>query len=100
MYTWKSKLWASCYPHNLIFNEFISIFISDGSGSFPIVMVGGVLEANERWDIGKEVTDCILKTYPGACPIRPKVSSFLNLSLVYVSMLPVILGCLSLQTWN
>ncbi|RVW75066.1 hypothetical protein CK203_056011 [Vitis vinifera] len=46
----------------------------DGNGSFPIVMVGGVLEANKRWDIGKEVISCIHKNFPGARPIRPKVS--------------------------
>lgn len=37
-------------------------------------MVGGVLEANKSWDIGKEVIDCIRKQYPEAYPIRPKVS--------------------------
>lgn len=37
-------------------------------------MVGGVLEANTRWDIGKEVINCVLRTYPGATPVRPKVS--------------------------
>lgn len=36
-------------------------------------MVGGVLEANQRWDIGREVMDFISKDYPGALPIRPKV---------------------------
>lgn len=36
-------------------------------------MVGGVLEANKSWDIGKEVTASISKAYPGAFPIRPKV---------------------------
>ena len=36
-------------------------------------MVGGVLEANQRWDIGREVMDFISKEYPGALPIRPKV---------------------------
>ncbi|KAK3004946.1 hypothetical protein RJ639_019768 [Escallonia herrerae] len=44
-----------------------------GNGPFPIVMVGGVLEADKGWDIGKELIDCILKDYPRACPIRPKV---------------------------
>lgn len=44
----------------------------DGNASFPLVMVGGVLEANKRWDIGKEVVNCISEDYPGALPIRPK----------------------------
>ncbi|KAL8108476.1 hypothetical protein AgCh_024796 [Apium graveolens] len=46
----------------------------DGNSYFPIVMVGGVLEANRRWDIGREVINCVLRTYPGATPVRPKVS--------------------------
>jgi hypothetical protein len=47
--------------------------IADGNSSFPIVMVGGVLEANKSWDIGKEVINCIHEHYPGAYPIRPTV---------------------------
>jgi len=38
------------------------------------VMVGGVLEANRTWDIGKEVMKCIQEQFPGAHPIRPQVS--------------------------
>ncbi|XP_008799089.2 N-acetyl-D-glucosamine kinase-like [Phoenix dactylifera] len=44
----------------------------DGKDPFPLVMVGGVLEANKRWDIGKEVINRISKVCPGAHPIRPK----------------------------
>ncbi|KAI4308158.1 hypothetical protein L6164_031261 [Bauhinia variegata] len=47
--------------------------LCDGKGAFPLVMVGGVLEANRRWDIGKEVVNCISKHFPGVLPIRPKV---------------------------
>lgn len=47
--------------------------VADGKEIFPLVMVGGVLEANKRWDIGKEVVKCISKVFPGALPIRPKV---------------------------
>lgn len=57
--------------------------IADGNGSFPFVMVGGVLEAKTKWNIGKEVTDSILKTFPGACPIIPKVSSFLKQYIIW-----------------
>ncbi|KAL7131170.1 hypothetical protein ABFS83_13G180400 [Erythranthe nasuta] len=53
----------------------------DGNGSFPVVLVGGVLEANKRWDIGKEVTSSILKAYPGAFPIRPKVEPAVGAAL-------------------
>ncbi|CAK8538684.1 unnamed protein product [Lathyrus sativus] len=45
----------------------------DGKDAFPLVMVGGVLEANTRWDVGKEVMKCISKYFPGVVPIRPKV---------------------------
>ncbi|KAK7385908.1 hypothetical protein VNO78_31870 [Psophocarpus tetragonolobus] len=46
----------------------------DGKSAFPIVMVGGVLEAHRgRWDIGQEVVNCISKCFPGVIPIRPKV---------------------------
>ncbi|KAB1222821.1 N-acetyl-D-glucosamine kinase [Morella rubra] len=54
----------------------------DGNGSFPIVMVGGVLEANKSWDIGKEVINCIRKYYPGAYPIRPKVEPAVGAALL------------------
>lgn len=51
---------------------------ADGKGSFPVVVVGGVLGANKKWNIGNEVTNSILKTYPGACVIRPKVCTVLE----------------------
>ncbi|GER36798.1 N-acetyl-D-glucosamine kinase [Striga asiatica] len=53
----------------------------DGTDSFPVVLVGGVLEANKRWDIGKEVTDTILKAFPGAFPIRPEVEPAIGAAL-------------------
>lgn len=52
-----------------------SIFAADGKDPFPLVMVGGVLEANKRWDIGNEVISCISKDFPGVLPIRPKVGT-------------------------
>ncbi|KAG1365041.1 putative N-acetyl-D-glucosamine kinase [Cocos nucifera] len=54
----------------------------DGKDTFPLVMVGGVLEANKRWDIGKEVINCISKVYPGAHPIRPKVEPAVGAALL------------------
>lgn len=54
----------------------------DGKGSFPLVMVGGVLEANKTWDIGKEVVNCIYKDYPGTLPIRPKVEPAVGAALL------------------
>lgn len=55
------------------FLYFYASTLADRKNSFPLVMVGGVLEANQRWDIGREVMDFISKDYPGARPIRPKV---------------------------
>ncbi|XP_030543865.1 N-acetyl-D-glucosamine kinase [Rhodamnia argentea] len=54
----------------------------DGKDSFPLVMVGGVLEAKKRWDIGNEVINCISKEYPGAVPIRPKVEPAVGAALL------------------
>ncbi|KAK6150146.1 hypothetical protein DH2020_017671 [Rehmannia glutinosa] len=59
----------------------------DGSDSFPVVMVGGVLENNKGWDIGKEVIDSILKAYPGACTIRPKVEPAIGAALFAWNMM-------------
>ncbi|PSS02727.1 N-acetyl-D-glucosamine kinase [Actinidia chinensis var. chinensis] len=55
---------------------------ADGNGSFPVVMVGGVLEATKKWDLGKEVTDCIQKTDPGACPVISKVEPAIGAALL------------------
>ncbi|KAJ6319671.1 hypothetical protein OIU78_015144 [Salix suchowensis] len=54
----------------------------DGKDSFPLVMVGGVLEANNKWDIGKEVVNHISKSYPGVLPIRPKVEPAVGAALL------------------
>ncbi|KAG8662642.1 hypothetical protein MANES_01G131702v8 [Manihot esculenta] len=54
----------------------------DGNTSFPLVMVGGVLQANKTCDIGKEVINCISRDYPGACPIRPKVEPAVGAALL------------------
>ncbi|KAL3849061.1 hypothetical protein ACJIZ3_010943 [Penstemon smallii] len=54
----------------------------DGKHPFPLVMVGGVLEANEKWDIGNEVTNCISKDFPGALPVRPKVEPAVGAALL------------------
>lgn len=54
----------------------------DGKNSFPLVMVGGVLEAKQRWDIGREVMNVISKDYPGALPIRPKVEPAVGAALL------------------
>ncbi|GLJ40877.1 hypothetical protein SUGI_0845630 [Cryptomeria japonica] len=45
----------------------------DGREAFPLVMVGGVLETDNGWDMGKEVVGYISKEFPGVLPIQPKV---------------------------
>ncbi|XP_043700663.1 N-acetyl-D-glucosamine kinase [Telopea speciosissima] len=59
----------------------------DGKDSFPLVMVGGVLEANKMWDIGKEVVNRTLKDYPGAHPIRPEVEPAVGAALLAMNFL-------------
>ncbi|KAL0327944.1 UNVERIFIED_CONTAM: N-acetyl-D-glucosamine kinase [Sesamum calycinum] len=54
----------------------------DGKDPFPLVMVGGVLEANRRWDIGNEVISCISGDFPGVLPIRPKVEPAVGAALL------------------
>ncbi|XP_035538756.1 N-acetyl-D-glucosamine kinase-like isoform X2 [Juglans regia] len=54
----------------------------DGKDYFPLVMVGGVLEANKRWDIGKEVMNYISKDYPGVQAIRPTVEPAVGAALL------------------
>ncbi|KAI3856146.1 hypothetical protein MKW98_016179 [Papaver atlanticum] len=54
----------------------------DGMDPFPLVMVGGVLEANKRWDIGNEVIKRICESYPGVHPVRPKVEPAVGAALL------------------
>ncbi|CAI9269340.1 unnamed protein product [Lactuca saligna] len=54
----------------------------DGSGEFPVVLVGGVLIPNKNWDIGQKVVDRLIKTYPGAFPVLPKVEPAVGAALL------------------
>ncbi|CAH1441215.1 unnamed protein product [Lactuca virosa] len=54
----------------------------DGKDTCPLVMVGGVLEANRKWDIGKEVINRVSKEFPGMHPIRPKVEPAVGAALL------------------
>jgi len=54
----------------------------DGKGSCLLVMVCDVLQANRKWDIGKEVISCITKEFPGMLPIRPKVEPVVGAALL------------------
>ncbi|KAG1331868.1 N-acetyl-D-glucosamine kinase [Cocos nucifera] len=60
----------------------IGALVADGKDPFPLVMVGGVLEANKSWDIGKEVINCVSKVCLGAHPIRPKVEPAVGAALL------------------
>ncbi|XP_050221792.1 uncharacterized protein LOC126671985 [Mercurialis annua] len=62
--------------------EKLSLCGEDGNGSFPVVMVGGVLEANKNWDIGNEVMKCIQKHLPGAFSVRPEVEPAVGAALL------------------
>nr|XP_004243623.1 N-acetyl-D-glucosamine kinase [Solanum lycopersicum] len=59
----------------------------DGNDAFPLVMVGGVLEANKKWDIGREVVNCICKDFPGVHPICPKVEPAIGAALLAWNLL-------------
>ncbi|XP_010519063.1 PREDICTED: N-acetyl-D-glucosamine kinase isoform X2 [Tarenaya hassleriana] len=59
----------------------------DGTDSFPVVMVGGVLNANKEWDIGKEVATRIVQHFPGACTIRPKVEPAVGAAMLAMNLL-------------
>jgi hypothetical protein len=50
--------------------------LADEKDKFPLVLVGGVLEGNKKWDISGEVIKCISKVFPGTNPIWPEVSIF------------------------
>lgn len=65
----------------------INILTVDGKDPFPLVMVGTVLEANKRWDIGNEVISCISRDFSGVLPIHPKVSKHLYIIYVYIYIL-------------
>ncbi|CAK9171961.1 unnamed protein product, partial [Ilex paraguariensis] len=54
----------------------------DGQSSFPLVLVGGVLEPNKRWNIGKEVMNCISNEFPGVRLIWPKVEPAIGAALL------------------
>lgn len=59
----------------------------DGRGQFPVVLVGGVLVSNKNWDIGQKVVECLMKTYPGAFPVRPKVEPAVGAALLACNFL-------------
>ncbi|XP_018467677.2 uncharacterized protein LOC108839405 isoform X1 [Raphanus sativus] len=61
----------------------------DGKACFPVVMVGGVLNANMKWDIGKEVSKRINQHFPGAQTIIPKVEPAVGAALLAMNFLTV-----------
>lgn len=59
----------------------VLIFL-DGRKNFPLVMVGGVLEVDNEWDMYTEVVSRIVRDFPGVQPIRPEVSHILRITCV------------------
>ncbi|KAK9696966.1 hypothetical protein RND81_08G006900 [Saponaria officinalis] len=59
----------------------------DKSDTFPVVLVGGVLEANKKWDISNRLIGCIRREFPGAYPIRPKVEPAVGAALLACNLL-------------
>lgn len=64
----------------------LHLFGEDKNGSFPVVLVGGILEANTKWDIAKETINSIRQDYPGAYPIRPKVEPAVGAALLALNL--------------
>uniref|UniRef100_A0A0A9DBX2 N-acetyl-D-glucosamine kinase n=1 Tax=Arundo donax TaxID=35708 RepID=A0A0A9DBX2_ARUDO len=54
----------------------------DGKDQFPLVLVGGVLEGNEKWNISGEVVNSISKVFQGVHPIRPEVEPAIGAALL------------------
>ncbi|XP_047073709.1 N-acetyl-D-glucosamine kinase-like [Lolium rigidum] len=54
----------------------------DGKDQFPLVLVGGVLEGNKKWNISGEVIKCISKVFPGVHAIRPEVEPAVGAALL------------------
>jgi N-acetylglucosamine kinase-like BadF-type ATPase len=54
----------------------------DNQHRFPFVMVGGVLEHEEGWDLCKPLISKISEAFPGVQAIRPKVEPAVGAALV------------------
>ncbi|CAM0910883.1 unnamed protein product [Alopecurus aequalis] len=54
----------------------------DGKDQFPLVLVGGVLEGNKKWNISGEVIKCISEVFPGVHAIRPEVEPAIGAALL------------------
>jgi hypothetical protein len=63
------------------------ILSADGKDQFPLVLVGGVLEGNKKWNISGEVVNIISTVFPGVHPIRPEVSKLPSISCYKVYFL-------------
>ena len=66
---------------------------ADGRKAFPFVMVGGVLDYENGWDIRKPLIKKVLELFPGAQPTVPKVCKHMCCKLLPLfseSILPLI----------
>lgn len=54
----------------------------DGTKPFPFVMVGGVLEIDNGWDLRTQLVDHIQSLYPSVQPIEPKIEPALGAAML------------------
>ncbi|MCO5577390.1 hypothetical protein L7F22_031222 [Adiantum nelumboides] len=54
----------------------------DGTKPFPLVMVGGVLEVDNGWDLLAQLVEHIKGFYPGVKPIQPKIEPALGAAML------------------
>ncbi|KAG0586371.1 hypothetical protein KC19_2G085500 [Ceratodon purpureus] len=54
----------------------------DGRKAFPFVMVGGVLDYENGWDIRKPLIKKVLELFPGAQPTVPKLEPALGSAML------------------
>lgn len=67
--------------------------LADGKMSFPLVMVGGVLENEDGWDLREPLINIISREFPGAKPISPEVTCIASSSMSVRSNKDVRVGC-------
>uniref|UniRef100_A0A0A9D230 Uncharacterized protein n=1 Tax=Arundo donax TaxID=35708 RepID=A0A0A9D230_ARUDO len=72
----RNKASLLCIP------EGASLLFADGKDQFPLVLVGGVLEGNKKWNISGEVVNSISKVFQGVHPIRPEVEPAIGAALL------------------
>ncbi|XP_024517373.1 N-acetyl-D-glucosamine kinase isoform X1 [Selaginella moellendorffii] len=54
----------------------------DGKKPFPLVLVGGVLEKNDSFDLVSAIVHCVCASFPGVEAIRPQVEPAVGAALL------------------